>query len=79
MSILSPLRSSSFLLWHRLYTHALLLESQIFPSIELTDDTPRYIPTGFTDIWKGKFNGQSVCVKAIRTWDLHYLKAIENV
>ena len=80
MSTLSPpLRPSSFRLWLRLYTHALLLESQIFANVELSDESPDYTPTGFTDIWRGNHHGEPVCVKAIRTQDQTRLKEIERV
>ena len=79
-SILSSrLRPPSFRLWFRLCTHALLLESRIFPDIELHDESLGYVPTGFTDIWKGKFDGEPVCVKAIRTQDPIRLREIESV
>jgi hypothetical protein len=75
----SHLRPSSFRLWLRLYTHALLLESRIFAGLELSDEALGYIPTGFTDIWKGNFKGKPVCVKAVRTQDTIRLREIENV
>jgi len=53
-------------LWCRLYAHALLRESQVFPDIELCGDSPDYTPRGFTDIWKGNCRGELVYVKAIR-------------
>jgi hypothetical protein len=45
-------RVCSYHLWFRLYTHALLLESRIFPDMELDDESPDYIPFGFVDTWK---------------------------
>jgi hypothetical protein len=52
-------------LWFRLYTHALLLESRNFPSIELCDESLDYTPFGFADIWKGNYLGGPVCIKAV--------------
>ena len=75
----SHLRPSSFHLWLRLYTHALLLELRIFAGIELSDEALGYMPTGFTDIWKGNFNGELVCIKAIRKQDPIRLREIKSV
>jgi hypothetical protein len=63
----------------RLYTHALLLESRIFPNVELCDESPDYTPYGFADIWKGSYHGEPVCIKAIRTLDAARLRGIRNV
>ena len=60
------MRRRPWLLWFRLYVHALLLESQIFPSVELCDESPEYVSHGFTDTWKGSHRGALVCIKAIR-------------
>jgi uncharacterized protein Usg len=73
-----PLRFS-WCLWFRLYTHALLLESRIFTNIELCDEFLGSMPTGFTDIWKGKYHGELVCIKAIQTRDLFCLREIKRV
>jgi hypothetical protein len=66
-------------MWLRLYTHALLLESRIFPDIELCDESPDYMPTGFTYIWKGIYRGEPVCIKAIRAQDPTRLREIGSV
>jgi hypothetical protein len=66
-------------LWLRLYAHALLLESRIFPHVKLYDEPLGYMPTGLTDIWKGNRRGEPVCIKAIRTEYLTCLKEIESV
>jgi hypothetical protein len=47
--------------------------------MELCDESPGFMPTGFTDMWKGNFNGEVVCVKAIRTQDPIRLREIESV
>jgi len=52
--------------WTRLLIHALLRGSQIFPGLELCDKPPDYAPRGFTDIWKGEYHGEPVCVKVVR-------------
>ena len=57
----------------------LLRESRIFPSVELCDDSPDYTPAGFADIWKGRYHGEPVCVKAIRTQYPICLMEIEKV
>ena len=59
-------RSSSWDLWFRVYTHALFLESRIFPKMELRAKPLDYIPFGFADIWKGNYHGEPVCIKAVR-------------
>ena len=66
-------------LWLRLYAHALLRESGIFPGIELCDQPPDCVYNGFADIWKGNYRGRSVCVKVIRTQDRTPLRDIEKV
>ena len=52
--------------WARLLIHALLRGSRIFPGLELCDDPPNYTSVGFTDIWKGEYHGELVCIKATR-------------
>ena len=47
--------------------------------MELCDESPGFTPTGSTDMWKGRFNGEVVCVKAIRTQDPIRLREIESV
>ena len=59
--------------------HTLLRESRIFPSVELCDESPDYTPAGFADIWKGRYHGETVCVKAIRTQYPICLMEIEKV
>jgi len=63
----------------RLYTHALLRESRIFPGLELCDESPDCSPNGFADIWKGDYHGEPVCVKVIRTQNWSPLMEIESV
>ena len=75
----SPLQPSSFRLWLRLYAHALLLESRIFPNLELCDGSPDYAPYGLADIWKGNYRGEPVCIKVIRTRDSVRLMEIRRV
>jgi hypothetical protein len=66
-------------LWLRLYIHALLRGSRIFPNLELCDKSSEYTPAGFADIWKGSYDGELVCVKAIRTQHPIRLRKIERV
>ena len=66
-------------LWLRLYAHALLCESRIFPNIELCDEPPDYVPEGFTDIWKGRYHGEPVCIKVVRTQNPIRLREIKRV
>jgi hypothetical protein len=47
--------------------------------MELCDESPDYMPTGFTDVWKGNYHGEPVCIKAIRTLDLYHLKKTKRV
>jgi serine/threonine protein kinase len=65
--------------WSRLYTLAILLESQIFPGVELCDESPDCAPYVFMDIWKGKHRGEPVCIKAVRTRNRTRLKEIKSV
>ena len=65
--------------WTRLLAHALLRESRIFYGLELCDKPPGYTPRGFTDIWKGEYNGELVCVKVIRGRKLTFLREVERV
>ena len=53
--------------WFRLYVHALLRGSRIFPGVALHDDSPDYTSIGFADVWKGNYRGNPVFIKAIRT------------
>jgi len=63
----------------RLFTHALLRGSRIFPGLELYDHTPDYTPLGFTDIWKGEYHGDPVCVKVVRGKRLNCIREVERV
>jgi uncharacterized protein Usg len=74
-----PWLYSSWNLQFRLYTHALLLESQIFPNVELCDESPDFTPFGFTDIWKGIYHGELVCIKVIRAQHLACQERIKRV
>ena len=74
-----PQRVSSWRLWFRLYTHALLLESSIFPNVELYDISPDFTPFGFTGIWKGNHHGEPVCIKAIRATNLTRLGGVKRI
>jgi len=65
--------------WLRLYAHALLRESRIFPGVELHDEHLDCVHNGFADIWKGDYRGKPVCVKVIRTQDRTPLREIEKV
>lgn len=65
--------------WTRLRAHALLRESLIFPGLELGDNYPGYTPYGFTDIWKGNYHGEPVCIQVIRGRELGGLREIEGV
>ena len=65
--------------WTRLLTHALLRESRIFPGLELCNEPLDYTLPGFTDIWKGEYHGEPVCVKAVRRRDPSYLGDVEQV
>ena len=63
----------------RLYTHALLLESRIFPNLELCDEVPDCTACGFADTWKGSYHGKLVSIKAIRSGNPARLREIERV
>jgi len=63
----------------RLFAHALLCESQIFPGIELCDESPDCLRNGFVDVWKGDYHGESVSIKVVRTQDSASLRKIKNV
>ena len=83
MSALSPLHGftppdSSFFLWFRLYTYALFCESCIF-DIDLCNECPDYMATGFMDIWKGNYRGGLVCIKAVRIQDPACMELLEWV
>jgi len=60
-------------------THALLRGSRIFPGLELCDKPPEYTPDGLTDIWKGEYHGEPVCVKVVRGRFLSDLRETERV
>jgi len=63
----------------RLYAHALLHGSHIFPGIELLNESPDYEPRGFMDVWRGNYHGRQVCVKSIRIRNTTHLKEIKKV
>jgi len=65
--------------WTRLLAHALLRESRIFPGLGLCDKPPYYTPLGFTDIWKGEYHGEPVCVKVVRGQRLTSLREVDGV
>jgi len=74
-----PVNDPTLDLWLRLYAHALLRESRIFPGVELRDESPGCSGDGFADIWKGDYRGELVCVKVIRTQNLNPLRRIRKV
>jgi len=63
----------------RLYVHALLCESRMFPGTELCDESPDCLRNGFVDVWKGNYRGEPVCIKMIRTENRIPLMEIEEV
>jgi hypothetical protein len=63
----------------RLYALALLYESRIFPNLELCDESLFYSDDGLTDLWRGYYGGELVCIKAIRTRDQTHIREIESV
>lgn len=65
--------------WLRLYAHALLRETRIFPGMELRDESPGCSHNGFADIWKGDHHGEPVCIKVIRTRKSIPLEKIKKV
>ncbi|KAF9649128.1 kinase-like protein [Thelephora ganbajun] len=73
--------SSSFMqgLWTRLHVHALLRGLHVFPDVESWNDSQDYEPLGFTDIWKGYYHGDLVCIKTIRTRSMAHLEKIKSV
>ena len=66
-------------LWIRLLTHALLRGSRIFPGLELCDKPPDYTPKRFTDIWKGEYHGEPVCIKVVKRQLLEDQRRVEGV
>jgi len=71
--------SSVWYPWFRLYVYALLRRSRIFPSVGPFDESLHYEPLGFTDIWKGNYHGEQVCIKAIRARSMTRLEEIRRV
>ena len=65
--------------WTRLLTHALLRGSRIFPGLELRNWPPDYTLAGFTDIWKGEYSGELMCVKVVRGQELTGLREVKGV
>jgi len=63
----------------RLLTHGLLRGSRIFYGLKLCDNPPDYMVDGFTDIWKGEYHGEPVCVKVVRGRRLTCLREVEGV
>jgi len=59
--------------------HSLLRGSQIFPDLQLCDKPPKYTSRGYTDIWKGEYYGEPVCVKVVRGQELRCLREVERV
>ena len=45
------------------------------PSIE----PPDFEPSGFVDVWRGKYHGNPVCIKAVRTRNKSNLQKIKKV
>jgi len=45
----------------------------------MPDNPPDYTPYGFTDIWKGEYHGEPVCVKVARGRFLGELRKVEEV
>ncbi|KAF9649121.1 kinase-like protein [Thelephora ganbajun] len=72
--------SNSFMqdLWIRLYVHALLRGSHVFPGVELWNDSPDYDSLGFVDTWKGSLHEDLICIKAIRTRSMTNLEKIKR-
>ena len=66
-------------LWTRVYVHALLRGSLIFPDVELSTGPPDFDPLGLVDVWKGSYHDNPVCIKAIRTRRKPSLEKIKKV
>jgi hypothetical protein len=47
--------------------------------MKLRDKSLDYTPFGFADIWKGKYRGQAVCIKAVRETEQNSLREIERM
>ena len=45
----------------------------------MPDEPPDYTPRGFTDIWKGEYHGEPVCVKVVRGSKLKELTEVVQV
>jgi len=60
----------------RLLAHAFLRGSRVFPGLELYDTPPDYAHDGFTDIWKGTYHGEPVCVKVVRELKLATVREV---
>jgi len=45
----------------------------------MADNPPDYTPYGFTDIWKGEYHGEPVCVKVARGHSLNELREVVKV
>jgi len=59
--------------------HALLRGSKIFPGLELYDKPPDYTRYGPTDIWKGEYRGEPVCVKVVRDRRTANIRDVQQV
>ena len=66
-------------LWTRVYVHALLRGSHVFPGVELSTGPPDFDPLGLVDVWKGNYRGNPVCIKAIRMRNKSKLEKIKKV
>ena len=47
--------------------------------MEVCDKPLGYVPFGFADIWKGKYHGEPVCIKAVRETKPVSLRAIKKM
>jgi hypothetical protein len=69
-------------LWIRLYVHALLRGSYIFTDLQFPEppaESPTFDPSGFIDVWRGKYHGNPVCIKFIRTRNKANLRKMKKV
>lgn len=65
--------------WFRCYVHVVLRASDTFPGLVLSDESLDHRSGIFADTWKGVYNGNTVCIKAIRTWHMAPMRTIERV
>ncbi|KAF9789587.1 hypothetical protein BJ322DRAFT_546243 [Thelephora terrestris] len=69
-------------LWIRLFVHALLRGSYIFTDLQFPEppaESPTFEPSGFIDVWRGKYHGNPVCIKFIRTRNKANLRKIKKI